>query len=170
MWGIDATSTLTRLEGSVSVFVLVDHATAECLGLHAALNGTRFEAIETLRQGVLASFSSYGASIASGLALRHDHGSPFISDLFQSELRFLGIASSPAYVREPEGNGCAERFIRTLKEQLLWLHRFDTLADLQRALVAFKHRYNHQWRLERHGFLSPSQQRSLLLASLQEAA
>lgn len=170
MWGIDATSTLTRLDGSVSVFVLVDHATAECLGLHAALNGTRFEAIETLRQGVLSSFHGYAASIASGLALRHDHGSPFISDLFQSELRFLGIASSPAYVREPEGNGCAERFIRTLKEQLLWLHRFDTLDDLQRALVGFKHRYNHQWRIERHAFLSPSQQRSLLLASLQEAA
>lgn len=170
MWGIDATSTLTGLDGAASVFVLVDHATAECLGLHAALNGTRFEAIETLRQGVLSSFSCYGPSVASGLALRHDHGSPFISDLFQSELRFLGIASSPAYVREPEGNGCAERFIRTLKEQLLWLHRFDTLEDLQRALVGFKHRYNHQWRIERHSFLSPSQQRSLLLASLQEAA
>ena len=33
--------------------------------------------------------------------------------------RFLGIESSPAFVRAPEGNGCAERFIRTLKENLL---------------------------------------------------
>jgi hypothetical protein len=41
-----------------------------------------------------------------------------MSDLFQAELRFLGITSSPAFVREPEGNGCAERFIRTLKEQV----------------------------------------------------
>jgi hypothetical protein len=39
--------------------------------------------------------------------------------VFQEELRFLGISSSPAFVREPEGNGCAERFIRTLKENLL---------------------------------------------------
>ena len=30
----------------------------------------------------------------------------------QAEIRFLGIESSPAFVREPEGNGCAERFIR----------------------------------------------------------
>jgi hypothetical protein len=43
------------------------------------------------------------------------------SDTFQDELRFLGIFSSPSFVRAPEGNGCAERFIRTLKEQVLWL-------------------------------------------------
>jgi putative transposase len=38
---------------------------------------------------------------------------------FQKEIRFLGAGSSPAFVRAPEGNGCAERFIRTLKENLL---------------------------------------------------
>ena len=54
---------------------------------------------------------------------RHHHGSQYVSDYFQGELRFLGITSSPAFVREPEGNGVAERFIRTLKEQLLWVWR-----------------------------------------------
>ena len=43
----------------------------------------------------------------------------YVSHHFQAEIRFLGIASSPAFVREPEGNGCAERFIRVLKENLL---------------------------------------------------
>ena len=33
-----------------------------------------------------------------------------MSDDFQNELTFLGIESSPAFVREPEGNGCIERF------------------------------------------------------------
>jgi putative transposase len=42
-----------------------------------------------------------------------------MSDTFQTEMRFLGIQSSPAFVRAPEGNSCAERFIRTLKENLL---------------------------------------------------
>jgi putative transposase len=32
---------------------------------------------------------------------------------------FSGLKSSPVFVREPEGNGCIERFFRTLKEQLL---------------------------------------------------
>jgi len=59
-----------------------------------------------------------------------------MSDAFQRELEFLGAESSPAFVRAPEGNGCAERFIRTLKENLLWVQTFDTIEDLRQALLA----------------------------------
>ena len=38
-----------------------------------------------------------------------------MSDGFQSEIRLLGIESSPAFVREPEGNGCIERFSKRSK-------------------------------------------------------
>ena len=57
-----------------------------------------------------------------------------MSDAFQQELAFLGIESSPAFVRAPEGNGCAERFIRTLKENLLWVRTFDTVASMPGGL------------------------------------
>lgn len=53
---------------------------------------------------------------------------------FQAELRFLGITSSPAFMQAPEGNGVGERFIRTLKEQVLWVRTFRTVEDLRRAL------------------------------------
>jgi hypothetical protein len=33
----------------------------------------------------------------------HDHGSQFVADDYQGELEFLGIASSPAFVRERGG-------------------------------------------------------------------
>ena len=79
-----------------------------------------------------------------------------MSDTFQTELRFLGIASSPAFVREPEGNGCAERFIRTLKEQLLWIERFASVETLRQALLAFKDRYNREWLIGRHGYQTPT--------------
>ena len=75
---------------------------------------------------------------------------------FQAEIRFLGIESSPAFVREPEGNGCAERFIRTLKENLLWVRRFDTAEDLRQALLAFREIDNTTWLIERHGFQTPA--------------
>ena len=71
------------------------------------------------RQGVRRCFGGFAKNIARGLALRHDHGSQYVSHDFQREIAFLGIDSSPAFVRAPEGNGCAERFIRTLKENLL---------------------------------------------------
>ena len=69
------------------------------------------------------------------------------------------MTSSPSFVREPEGNGIAERFIRTLKENLLWVRSFATVAELVEALREFKRRYNEQWLIERHGFRTPSQAR-----------
>jgi putative transposase len=159
MWGIDATATMTIDDGSVTVFAAIDHCTGECVGIHCAVVGTRFEAMEVLRQGVRASFGRYAPNIAIGLTLRHDHGSQFVSRDFQSELRMLGIVSSPAFVREPQGNGCIERFIRTLKEQLLWLRSFRNAEELRRALHDFRRLYNERWIVQRHGYLTPNQVR-----------
>ena len=156
MWGTDATSCLTTREGNATVFIAVDHCTQECIGIHAARPGTRFEALEPLRQGLREHFDGYEADLARGLALRHDHGSQYLSDHFQEELRFLGIRSSPSFVAAPEGNGCAERFIRTLKEQLLWVEHFETVEELRQALLAFKQRYNQHWLVERHGHRTPA--------------
>ena len=129
------------------------------MGIHAAKQGTRFEALEPIRQGVRTHFGAFAQGIAQGLALRHDHGSQYMSQVFQEELAFLGIASSPAFVREPEGNGCAERFIRTLKENLLWLKPFDTVEDLRLALHEFQRQYNETWLIGRHGYKAPAQVR-----------
>ena len=56
MWATDLTSTLTG-EGQASIFITVDHASTECLGIHAARRATRFEALEPLRQSVRACFA-----------------------------------------------------------------------------------------------------------------
>jgi len=155
MWGTDLTTTITG-EGQAAVFIGVDHCSAECVGIHAARRATRFEALEPLRQGVREKFGGFAKNVARGLSVRHDHGSQYMSDVFQNELEFLGIESSPAFVRAPEGNGCAERFIRTLKESLLWVQTFDTIDELRSALIAFRKAYNTTWLIQRHGFLSPA--------------
>jgi transposase InsO family protein len=159
MWGTDMTATYTRQDGQGASFIAVDHYSAGCVGIHAATQGTRFEALEPIRQGIRTAFGAFEQGLAQGLALRHDHGSQYMSHVFQEELRFLGIASSPAFVREPEGNGCAERFIRTLKENLLWLTPFDTIEDLRLALCEFQRRYNETWLIGRHGYKTPAQVR-----------
>ena len=135
------------------------NCTTECIGLHAAKRGTRFEALEPIRQGVRARFGTIGEGVARGLRLRHDHGSNYLADDFQQEVAFFGIESSPSFVREPEGNGVAERFIRTLKENLLWVRSFDTIEELRLALLEFKRTYNEQWMLEKYHYQSPAQVR-----------
>jgi transposase InsO family protein len=111
LWGTDLTTTVTLDDGQVAVFIAIDHATAELVGVHAAKRATRYEALEPLRQGIRRCFGLIEANVARWLAVRHDHGSQYLSDAFQYELAFLGIESSPALVRAPEGNGCAERVI-----------------------------------------------------------
>ena len=90
MWGTDMTSTVTVGEGATCVFVAVDHCTTECIGLHAAKRGTRFEALEPIRQGVRERFGPISDGVARGLRLRHDHGSNYLADDFQQEVAFFG--------------------------------------------------------------------------------
>src|SRR5689334_9663016 len=130
MWGADLTTTLTG-EGRAAVFVAVDHHSAECVGIHAAHHATRFEALEPLRQAVRWHSGGFAKDVARGPSVRHDHGSQYIARDFRKEPRFLGIESSPAFVRPPEGDGCAERFVRTLKENLLRAQSFATVEELR---------------------------------------
>ena len=160
MWGTDMTETVTLKEGRARVFVAVDHCSGECVGSHAARSGNRFEALEPVRQGVLRHFGRIEKDVAKGLALRHDHGSNYLSRDFQDEIAFLGIESSPSFVRQPEGNGVAERFIRTLKENFLWVHTFGTIEELRCALRDFVAHYNATWLVARHGYRTPNQVRA----------
>ena len=169
MWGTDLTSVMTG-EGQAAVFIAVDHCSAECVGIHASRSGDRFQALEPVKQAVRQCHGGFAKGIATGLRLRHDHGSQYVSHDFQAEIRFLGIESSPAFVREPEGNGCAERFIRTLKENLLWVRPFATIEELRLALIAFKRTYNQTWIIERHGYRTPAQVRADQIGQLPMAA
>ena len=98
----------------------------------------------------------------AGLALRHDHGSQYTNRDFQDEMRFLGIRTTASLVAEPECNGVAERFIRTLKEQRLWIENYDTIEDLRLALLYFRDRDNDGWLVQKHGHITPNQARAQL--------
>lgn len=164
MWGTDATSVLLLDGQQATIFGVYDHCTCELMGIHAAIYGDRDEAMVALQQACRTSFGSVEKAIAAGLKLRHDNGSQSVSRAYQAELRFLGIESSPSFVRAPEGNGCIERFWRTLKEQLMWIRTFKDIDELNRELQAFRDRYNHQWLIERHGQRPPASARLSFLA------
>ena len=163
-WGVDATAGFTLRDWQVPIFARIDHCSACCLGIHVAKRGTRFEALEPVRQTVREQFGGFSERIAPGVGLRRDHGSQFMSDDFRREIRFLGLVSSPAFVREPEGNGSIERFFRTLEEEPGWVRHFETLEELAEALEQVRQRYNEQWLVERLHFQSPRQAHQALLA------
>jgi putative transposase len=164
MWGTDGTSVFTTDDGYAYVFIAVDHATAECVGIHAAAEGSRYQALKPIYDGISERFGTIDKDVAKGLTIRHDHGSQYMSRHFNSELAYLGVTSSPSFVRAPQGNGVAERFIRTLKEQCLWLKTYRTADELCRAVKAWAKVYNEHWLVARHGYRAPAQVRRELLA------
>lgn len=62
----------------------------------------------------------------------------------------------------------AERFNRTLKEQAIHGRIFRNVEEVRVAVTAFKERYNHHWRLEKLGFMSPLEARQAY--AMREAA
>jgi putative transposase len=88
------------------------------------------------------SFGQFGKDVARGLKIRCDWGPQYIADAWINEVKWLGMTISPSYVGEPECNGVAERFMRTLKEQCLYLHRFTSLTEARAIIVEFIARYN----------------------------
>lgn len=162
MWGTDGTKFATAKEGWCWAFIAIDHCSLDVPGWHVAKKGNRFAALEPIRQGVRTRWGKFEKDVATGLYLRHDWGTQYTADDFQNEIEFLGIESSPAYVSEPETNGIAERFMRTLREQVLDGARFETLEDARRAIGEFIEKYNESWIIARHGYRTPNEVRAEL--------
>lgn len=161
VWGTDGFRVQTVDEGWVWGFIAVDHFNSECVGYYVCKEGTRFNALEPIRMGLEAIFGSITRDAALGLALRMDHGCQYTSGHFLNQIAFWGIAQSFSFAAQPQGNGIAERFIKTLKQQAIYGHVFRTAQDVYQAVAKFVHQYNHHWRIERLRFLTPAEARNL---------
>lgn len=160
MWGTDGTRFYTVQDGWCWFFGVVDHHTDEVMGWHVAKYGDRWAALEPIRQGIQAAFGAATKEIARGLQIRCDWGPQYVATAWIQEVKWLGITISPSYVGEPQCNGVAERFMRTLKEQCLYLHQFETLEQARQSISEFTGRYNTQWLIERLGHRTPAQVRA----------
>jgi|TARA_B100000315_G_scaffold107002_1_gene98203 transposase InsO family protein len=159
MWGTDGVRVFTRDTGWVWIFAAVEHWNAECVGWHVCKVGSRFAALEPIAQGLLRLYGALDADVARGLALRMDHGSQYLSDHFLNQIRYWGIRPSYGFIEEPETNGVAERWNRTLKEQVIHGRIFQNLEKVRAAVAAFVERYNTTWRLEKLGYHTPIEAR-----------
>ena len=112
------------------IFTAVEHWNAECVGWHVCKRGDRFAALQPISMGLAGLYGSTAAGAARGLALRMDHGSQYLSDHFTNQIKFWGIQPSYAFVAEPQTNGVAERFNRTLKEQIIHGRIYRNIAEL----------------------------------------
>jgi transposase InsO family protein len=172
MWGTDGKQFWTRQNGLCWFFGTIDHWNDEILGWHTSIIGDRFAALEPVHQAVLKEYGSLNKGVVQdiGLSLRSDHGSQYDSRDFQTELKYLGLMHSPAFVRSPECNGIIERFNRTLEEQVFDVHCFESIDEARQVIAKFIDDYNRSWLIERLGYRSPLEFKAELLPALLKSA
>ena len=156
MWGTDGVRVFTVDDGWGWIFTAVEHWNAECVGWHvckarrplrrpaADLHGAcRAVWLDRGRRGS-------GAGLADGSRL------PSICRTTSpTRIKFWGIQPSYAFVAEPQTNGVAERFNRTLKEQIIHGRIYRNIAELRDAVRDFVELYNAQWIVEKKRLPEP---------------
>ena len=77
-----------------------------------------------------------------------------LSDHCRHQIRYWGICPSFGFVEEPETNGVAERWNRTLKEQAIHGRVFHNFEEVRTTVAECVERYNTTGRLEKIGGLT----------------
>lgn len=159
MWGTDGVRVFTVDDGWGWIFTAVEHWNAECVGWHVCKKGDRFAAAQPISMGLARLCDSTAAGTARGLSLRMDHETQYLSEYFTRQIAYWGIRPSYAFVEQPQTNGVAERFNRTLKEQIIHGRIYRNIDLLRDAVREFVETYNALWLVEKNGYLSPAQAR-----------
>jgi len=96
-------------------------------------------------------------SRAKGVLLRSDNGLIFSSKRYMKLVSRYGLV--PEYITPytPEQNGMVERFMRTLKEECIWLHSFETFTRAKRIIEDWIREYNVERPHQELGYQAPGE-------------
>ena len=121
--------------GWVYVVVVIDWYTKKVVGYHAGLRCTAKQWLEALDMAVNGQFLN-GAR-GQSLSLMCDNGCQPTSVAFLEACNTLEIQQAFTSYNNPKGNADTERFMRTLKEECLWLKEWTCPFTLITALAAW---------------------------------
>jgi putative transposase len=92
--------------------------------------------------------------------LRSDHGLIFQSRRFRQGLSGLSPAAGVHHALHAEHNGIIERCFRSLKEECVWQHVFQSFDDARRIIRYWMRWYNEERPHQVLGYQSPVQYRA----------
>ena len=96
-----------------------------------------------MEQALIARFGTLGR-VPTSFLLRSDNGLVFTSRSYTALVRSYGLRQEFITPHSPEQNGMVERLIRTLKEQCVHRHRFETLQHASRVISEWVGFYNNR--------------------------
>lgn len=163
MWATDSIEIQAEGQSTMRLFVVVEHWNSECLAWSLIPQGTLPGALHPIRSAIQKTFGGLREGIAQGLSLRLDHWKVYLSREFLEPLYFWGVKPHFTFPMQPQTNGVAERFQRTLEEEILDGQTSLSPVALARLVRWFICAYNRRWLLRRLGYRSPWEARSQCL-------
>jgi Transposase and inactivated derivatives len=138
-WGIDMTKVMTE-SGWVYIVLVVDWFSKKIVGHHAGYQSRGREWLQALDMALQDNFPDGVREY--DLHLMSDNGCQPTGNLFRRECTLLGIEQAFTSYNNPKGNADTERTMRTIKEELFWLHEWQSLDHLVVALSNWINEFN----------------------------
>ena len=154
-WGIDMTKVMIPVFGWVYLHVVIDWGTKKLLSCHLSLTSKSGDWIAALNEAVNRQFPNGIREAENRPQLVSDHGSQPTSGAFFKACSELGIRQIFASYNNPKGNADTERVIRTIKEDLVWIREFDSVAAFEAALKMWQKAYNEDFPHSSLGYMTP---------------
>ena len=142
-WGTDLTTAWTRLDGWVAVVPLLDYGDRFFLDFEVTKSQDAMPVLAPIERALEVQFGSR-RNVPDGFELRTDHGPQYTGKDCEHLCWRWQVEHTYSPIGRPTGNSVAERFILTLKTELIWTQDWDSLHDLQAAIKAWRDVYNEQ--------------------------
>lgn len=140
-WATDFTCVPTKDDGLVYIFPVIDSGCRSCLDIEVSTFADVGAALRPVERALETAFGT-PAGVPLGFEIRTDQGSVYTSRTFANVERAWRFDHTYAPIGRPTGNAVAERVIKTLKEECIWLRDWNSADEVRAALAAWRTNYN----------------------------
>lgn len=136
--------------------LVMDCCTREILGWRLSRSAKSKTAESALEDALIQRFGCLG-KVPKQFLLRSDNGLVFSSKSFIRLVKSYGLKQEFITPYTPQQNGMVERLIRTIKEQCIYHHRFESIRHAERIIADWIQFYNEERPHQSLGMKSPTE-------------
>jgi transposase InsO family protein len=168
-WATDLTTVWTRKDGLVAVVPVIDCGDRVVLACDVTRSQETRAALACLVRALREQFGTTDR-VPPGLELRSDHGPQYTGGDCHELCELWQLDHTFAPVGRPTGNAVAERFILTMKSELIWTRDWESAAELKEALIRWLIEYHAERPHQALAWQTPFEKRAANLGLPVEAA
>lgn len=153
IWGTDMTKVFIEGSGWVYITVVLDWFSKKIVGISSGNRSRACDWIEALDRALNMQFPE-GAR-GKNLKLVSDNGCQPTSEAYMRYCASVEVEQIYTSYCNPKGNAETERFMRTIKEELIWLREWSSSEELTKALKDWAMNYNSEYLHSTLNYRSP---------------